>query len=238
MKKIIKKKIIAIVQARIDSSRFPQKILKKIGKLTLIEILLQRVSMSKKIDQIVVATTKLKSDDSLIKILDKNKINYYRGDEKNVLKRFFEAANQFKGDIIVRITGDCPLIDPVVIDEVINLYLRNSVDYASNIEPPSYPDGLDVEVFNVKELNIANKLATKEYDKEHVTPFIKNKKGIKKINKFLKPNMSNIRLTVDESIDLQQIKLILRKFKNYKYFGIKEIIELYKNQKKLNKFLH
>ena len=119
MKKIIKKKIIAIVQARIDSSRFPQKILKKIGKLTLIEILLQRVSMSKKIDQIVVATTKLKSDDSLIKILDKNKINYYRGDEKNVLKRFFEAANQFKGDIIVRITGDCPLIDPVVIDEVI-----------------------------------------------------------------------------------------------------------------------
>ena len=233
MKKIIKKKIIAIVQARIDSSRFPQKILKKIGKLTLIEILLQRVSMSKKIDQIVVATTKLKSDDSLIKILDKNKINYYRGDEKNVLKRFFEAANQFKGDIIVRITGDCPLIDPVVIDEVINLYLRNSVDYASNIEPPSYPDGLDVEVFNVKELNIANKLATKEYDKEHVTPFIKNKKGIKKINKFLKPNMSNIRLTVDESIDLQQIKLILRKFKNYKYFGIKEIIELYKNQKKL-----
>ena len=235
-----KNKIVAIIQARNNSTRFPGKILKKIGKLTLIEILLKRILLSKKLDQVIVATTKTKSDDSLIKILIKNNISYYRGDENNVLKRYYEAANKFKADIIVRITGDCPIIDPKVIDEVVELYQKNKVNFASNIEPPTYPDGLDVEVFGIKDLILANKFAKTDFEREHVTPHIKYKKNIKKVNKFFNINLSNIRLTIDEPIDLQQLKIIIKKLKNCTDFGIKEIAKLYKKDKKifsLNKHL-
>jgi len=228
-----KKNIVAIIQARNNSTRFPKKILQKIGGLTLIEILLKRIALSKKINNVVVATTNSKSDDSLVKILKKKKANYFRGDEDNVLKRYYYAARKYKADIVVRITGDCPVIDPKVVDEVIDLYLLNKVDFASNIEPPTYPDGLDVEVFGFNELAKAYKFAKSKFDKEHVTPFIKFKKGVKKINKVLNLDLSNLRLTVDEKIDLEQLRLLCKKFDNSNKFGIKEIINLYKKDKKL-----
>jgi glutamate-1-semialdehyde 2,1-aminomutase len=118
------KKILAIIQARTNSTRFPNKILKKIGKLSLIEILYNRISMSKRIDQTVVATTSSYLDDSLIKILKKNQINYYRGSESDVLKRYYLTAKKFKADVVVRITADCPLVDPNIVDDVINLYFK------------------------------------------------------------------------------------------------------------------
>ena len=96
-------------------------------------------------------------------------------------------------EVIVRLTGDCPLIDPKIVDQVINLYLKNNVSFASNIEPPTYPDGLDVEVFSFKELRNANRHAKSKFDKEHVTPFIKYKKNIKKINKTFRLDLSKIR---------------------------------------------
>ena len=162
---MLNRKIIAVIQARSNSTRFPKKILKKIGKLSLIEILLKRISLSKKIDRVVVATTTSRSDNSLIQILKRNKISYFRGSEENALNRFYQAAKKFKADVIVRITADCPVIDPKVVDEVINLYLKNRADYVSNIDPPTYPDGLDVEVFSYKELRLANKYAKTKFDK-------------------------------------------------------------------------
>tara|TARA_X000000368_G_scaffold419092_1_gene422387 strand:+ start:16662 stop:18704 length:2043 start_codon:yes stop_codon:yes gene_type:complete len=227
------KKIVAIIQARNGSSRFPKKILKKIGKLTLIEILLKRISLSKRINKVVVATTRSSSDNSLIKILMKRKIDFYRGDENNVLNRYYEAAKKFNADIVVRITGDCPVIDPKIVDEVIDLYLASKAAFASNIEPPTYPDGLDVEVFSFNELSNAKKFAKSKFDKEHVTPFIKYRRNIKKINKFSNLNLSKIRLTVDEEVDLQQLKILFKKFKNITKFGIKDIIELYRKDKNI-----
>ena len=227
------KKILAIIQARTNSTRFPNKILKKIGKLSLIEILYNRISMSKRIDQTVVATTSSYLDDSLIKILKKNQINYYRGSESDVLKRYYLTAKKFKADVVVRITADCPLVDPNIVDDVINLYFKKKANYASNIDPPTYPDGLDVEVFSFNQLRIAHKQAYKKFDKEHVTPFIRNKKGIKKFNKFFKKDLSSVRLTVDEEIDLLQIKKIFKKFKNFYNFGINDIYDLFKKNKKV-----
>ncbi len=228
-----KKRIVAIIQARHNSSRLPGKILKKIKNQTLIEILLKRISLSKKIDKVVIATTKSKKDDSLIKILKKNKIDFFRGEENNVLKRYYDTARKFKAEVIVRLTGDCPLIDPKIVDQVINLYLKNNVSFASNIEPPTYPDGLDVEVFSFKELRNANRHAKSKFDKEHVTPFIKYKKNIKKINKTFRLDLSKIRLTVDEEIDFKLISNIFKNVKDIKRFGIEDIVRLYKKNKNI-----
>jgi len=227
-----KDKIIAIIQARCNSSRFPNKILKKIGNLSLIEIIFNRLSLSKKIDKAVVSTTKSKNDDNLIKILKKNRIPFYRGDEKNVLKRFYNTAKKFNAKIIVRITADCPLIDPKIVDQVINLYKTKKVSFASNIEPPTYPDGLDVEVFSFKELEKANKFAKSKFDKEHVTPFIKFNKKIKKANKFFKTNLSHLRVTVDEEVDLELLRKLLKN-KDIMKFNFQSIITAYKKNKNL-----
>ena len=228
-----KNKIVAIIQARCNSTRFPNKILKKIGNLSLIEILLKRISLSKKIDEIVVSTTRSKNDDYLIKILKKNKIAFYRGDENNVLKRYYNTAKKFNAKIIVRITADCPLIDPKIVDQVISLFISKKVSFASNIEPPTYPDGLDVEVFSFKELEKANKFAKSKFDKEHVTPYIKYNKKIKKANKFFKSNFSHLRITVDEEADLKLLKKLLKKTKNIIKFDLQNIIKIYESDKSI-----
>ena len=144
------KKVVAIVQARMESTRFPGKVLKKIDNKSLIEILLYRLSLSKKVDQIILATTINKSDNVLVSQVKNMGYDVYRGDENNVLERFHEAGQKFSADIIARITGDCPLIDYSLVDDVIDLFLKNKLDYASNTNPPPFPDGLDISVFSFK----------------------------------------------------------------------------------------
>ncbi|HCK04729.1 MAG TPA: glutamate-1-semialdehyde aminotransferase, partial [Methylophilaceae bacterium] len=130
-------KVIAIVQARMGSTRLPNKMLKKIGKKSLIQIVMSRLSMSKKIDKIILATSIAKNNDTLVSHVKKLGYDCYRGSENNVLERFFLAAKKYDAEVIVRITGDCPLVDHDLVDMVINNFLNNKVDYSSNINPSS-----------------------------------------------------------------------------------------------------
>ena len=139
--------VLAIVQARMNSTRFPGKVMKEVGGKHLIEILLNRLSKSQKIDKLILATSKSNQDDALAHYVDKLGYEVYRGSEDDVLDRYYQAAKIFKPEIVVRITGDCPLIDPVLVDSIIDKFEVYGADYASNIEPPTYPDGLDTEVF-------------------------------------------------------------------------------------------
>lgn len=165
--------ILAIVQARMGSTRLPGKALKKVNGKPLIEILLYRLSLAKKIDKIILATSENSENDELANLVEKLEYEVYRGSEDDVLDRYYRAAKKYQPTSIVRITGDCPIIDPELVDEVIDLYHNKNVDYASNTEPPTFPDGLDTEVFSFAALETAHQQATNSFDREHVTPFIR-----------------------------------------------------------------
>ena len=229
-----KKKIVAIIQARLTSSRFPKKILQKIENETLIELLIRRLKKSKYLDKIVLAIPNNEKNRLLRNKISKN-IKIFSGSENDVLDRYFQAAKRFKAKTIVRICGDCPLIDPKVVDKVVNFYEKNNFDYVSNTIKPTYPDGLDVEVFNFETLKTAWMKAKSNADREHVTKFIINNKEFKKKNISYKENLSKLRLTVDEKIDLEQVKQIYYKLKKIKNFGVEEINKLYKKNSKIFK---
>ena len=227
----MEKKVIAIVQARLTSSRFPGKILQKIGNKTLIELLLSRVKKSKNINKLVLAIPKNK-ENIYIKKKIKHK-NIFLGSENDVLDRYFKAAKKFKADVIVRICGDCPFIDHFVIDKILEIFKKNNYDYISNTIKPTFPDGLDVEVFSFSVLKEIWKKARKKYDRENVTPYILKNKKFKKFNYKYKNDLSNLRLTVDEGIDLKQINKIYSHFRNRNNFGIDDINKLYEKNNKL-----
>ena len=175
------KKVVAIVQARLGSIRLPKKVMADVNGETLINLLLKRLKNSKQIDQILLATSDKNVDDELERYIKSLGFDVYRGKENDVLDRFAKAASLANADVIVRITGDCPLIDSYLVDEIIELYFNSKADYASNREPPTFPDGLDVEVMSFSALQKANEVASNAYDREHVTPFIINSKDFKKI---------------------------------------------------------
>lgn len=229
MANIDKEEVSAIIQARYNSNRFPGKVLKKIGNRNILEIIIERLKKSKKISKIIVATSFNPKDKEIVNFCIKNDINYFIGPEDDVLKRYYLAAKKFKIQNIVRITADCPLVDFKLVDKLINYYFYKKVDYASNVHPPTYPDGLDVEVFNFKSLSIADKFAKSRIEREHVTTFISNNSNLKKYNLLNKKlNIANLRLTLDYPEDL----LVLRKiFKNFNYnlnFTLKDILMLNK----------
>ena len=142
-------KIIAITQARTGSTRFPNKIMNKIGDETLLSIHINRIKKAKKINSIIIATTNKKNDDVIKQQADKLNVNCFRGDEDDVLDRFYQAAKIHNPDYVVRLTSDCPLIDPILIDEIIKATISSNVDYCSNTLIESYPDGQDIEVFTL-----------------------------------------------------------------------------------------
>ena len=223
--------IVALIQARVNSERFPNKVFEKIENEYLFEYLHNRVIKSKLINKTAFVIPNNKKNKLLLDEIKKKNYLVFCGDEKNVLNRYFESAKFFKADVIIRITGDCPLVDPNLLDSMLSIFLKKNLDYISNTEPPTFPDGFDIEIFKFKYLKKANSFAVKKYDKEHVTPYIKNIKKIKKAN--FKNNLgdySNIRLTIDENDDLLFLKKIIKKL-NKKKINFKEIIRLYKNNK-------
>ncbi len=222
---MVKKKIVCIIQARIGSKRLPGKILKKINKrFNFIEFLIQRISLSKKISNIIVAYPDTKKNKAIFNSLKKENIQFFQGSEKNVLQRYYKAAKLFKADIIVRITSDCPFSDPKLIDKFLKIFLKNNYDYYSNVSKRSYPDGFDIEIFNLKALELANKKATSKYDKEHVTPYmIRSKQIIKGVN-VLSKDYSQIRVTLDTKEDLLKLRTIARNLYPKKYFSWKSIL--------------
>jgi len=221
------KKIILVIQARTGSTRFPQKVLKLIQNKPMIWHVINRVKKIPKIDNIVLATTKKKSDLVLTKIAKRSNINYFQGETNNVLSRYYECAKHFDADIIIRITSDCPLIDPKLIDKMLNYFLEHNYDYLSNTLKPTFPDGLDVEIFSFIALEKAFSLAQWKSEIEHVTPFIKkNPKIFKLFNFENSKNLSNMRMTVDEPIDLKLVRSIYRKLKPKKIFSLNEILKI------------
>ncbi|WP_199609257.1 cytidylyltransferase domain-containing protein [Flocculibacter collagenilyticus] len=211
--------ILAIVQARTSSSRLPHKVLKPLLGEPMLARQLERVSQAKLIEQLVVATSTEASDDELAKLCKHLNIACYRGDLNDVLKRFYGCAELYLGDLnstssgnsehhIVRITGDCPLIDPELIDQVIQHHIENGSDYTSNCCPPTLPDGLDVEVFTFDALKRANREAKLKSEREHVTLYIRNQGNFKLHNVSASKDMSHHRWTVDELEDYQLVTLI------------------------------
>ncbi len=219
-------KTLAIVQARTGSSRLPAKVLKRINNTPVIELLLKRLSKSSAIDKIIMATTSKKEDDSLANLVNNLGFDVFRGSVNNVLKRFYEAANSCKANYIVRITGDCPLIDVEIVDQIINKIKSSDYDYVSNTIKPTFADGLDTEVFSFEALQIAFSNAKSSYDKEHVTPFIKYNSQFKTYNVESSFNYSVERWTIDESKDFELISSIFSHFNPNIYFKSKDILDL------------
>lgn len=222
---------LAILQARMSSTRFPNKVLKEVNNISLLKYECERVIRSKKINKLIIATSINSSDDVLEEFAKKNSIDIYRGSLDDVLSRYFECAKEYKeiNSIdnlnIVRVTGDCPLIDPQVIDEVCESFEQGRYDYVSNTIIPTYPDGMDIEIFTFNALEDAHKNATLKSDREHVTLYIKNNNKFNKFNYEAKNNFSHLRLTVDEQNDFDLIKNILKNlYPINKYFTYLDII--------------
>jgi glutamate-1-semialdehyde 2,1-aminomutase len=218
--------ILAIVQARMGSTRLPGKVLKKVCGKPLIEILLHRLSRAKKIDKIILATSVSKENDSLTETVEKLGFDVFRGSEDDVLDRYYEAAKPYSLEAVVRITGDCPIIDPQLVDEVIGLYQENNVDYVSNTEPSTYPDGLDTEVFSFIALETAYNKAVESFEREHVTPFIRTNGQFKLANYSNEIDLSGERWTVDEPEDSEVIENIINHFLPDLYFSWRDVIQL------------
>jgi glutamate-1-semialdehyde 2,1-aminomutase len=226
-------KIIAIVQARLGSTRYPNKILEKIKNKTLLELLLKRLSLSKSINDIVVAIPKDKSEIPLKKYLEKLRYKVFAGNKNDLLDRYYKAAKKYKAEVIVRITADCPLIDSRIVDSLVNNLIQNKLDFISNAIKPSFPDGLDVSVIKFKTLKYAWKKAINSYDREHVTPYIIKNKLFKIKNITGAKNLSYLRWTVDEYDDFTVIKNIFNYFYPKINFSWEEIYKLYKKKPKL-----
>ena len=178
-----------IIQARTGSTRFPNKVINKIDNITLIEILINRLKLLGSKVKIIIATTKLKEDDVLVDIAKENNVLYYRGSTNNVLSRYYNAAKLYNLETIVRITSDCPLIDIDILKIMLVEFNISNNTYLSNIRPPTFPDGYDIEIFDFKSLFFAYKNAKSLYDKEHVTSYLMKSKKIKKSNYIVSPNL-------------------------------------------------
>ena len=176
-------KVSIIVEARMGSTRLPGKVMKQILNKPVLELLIDRLKKVKSANEIIIATTKNSDDLKIVNLAIKKKVKYFCGSEVNVMKRVKNAAENFKTSIIVSVTGDCPLIDPKIIDQAINLYKNNNVDYVSNCHVRSYPDGMDVQVYSLKSLQKSYRLTRSKIDREHVTLHIrKNPKIFRTIN--------------------------------------------------------
>ena len=217
---------IALVQARMGSSRLPGKVMMKCSNLPLIEILLKRLSLSKNIDKIVVVTSQSKKDTILYNYIKKIGFPVFKGSENNVLDRFYKAAKKYNAKNIIRITGDCPLLDHKIVDSVIESFNESNSDYASNTNPPTFPDGLDVEVFSFEILKEAWNSKLTNFDREHVTSFMIKNNYCKKINISNHKNYSAYRLTLDQIADFKLIDKIFKHFYPNIYFSWKKIVKL------------
>lgn len=205
-------RIVAIIQARMGSTRLPGKILKKVNGRPLLSYQIERLQQSNYINDLVIATTIDEKDDLIVELCEKNNILSFRGSEEDVLARYYETAKAFKAEAIVRITSDCPIIDVQVVDKTIQYFIDNNFDYVSNTVERTYPRGLDTEIFTFAALEIAYNEAVLERDREHVTAYFYTNPDIFKISNVRNAmDYSKYRWTVDTEEDFQLIKNIIEK---------------------------
>jgi len=203
---------VIIVQARMTSTRLPGKVLKQVLGKPLLEYQIERLQRVKLADEIVIATTTNETDEPIVELCKRLAVAYFRGSEEDVLGRYYQAAREHKVDIVVRVTSDCPLIDPKVIDEVIDCYLKNqsNYDYVSNCLERTYPRGMDTEVFSFSTLQQAFWEVTAQPDREHVTSFIHRQPSRYRLGHFIySEDCSHHRWTVDTPEDFELIQKII-----------------------------
>jgi len=230
-------KVVCIIQTRIGSSRLPGKVLKKIGNKTAVEHVVERIKRISSIDEIIIATTIEERDDLVEEEAKRLGVNFYRGSEDDVLSRYYYAAKEYNGDVIVRVTSDCPLIDSEVSGNVIEFFLNNmdKYDYVSNTLERTYPRGLDTEVFSLKALEKAFKEAEIKRDREHVTPYIWDNPKLFRIYQYKNQiDNSNFRWTLDTAEDLELIRKVYDYLKERgNEFTMEEVLGLYKKHPEL-----
>lgn len=233
-------KIIAIVQARMGSVRLPNKVMRLINEVPMIELLLGRLSLSKEINQIVLATSLDERNDTLVDHVVSLGYMVERGSEDDVMSRYVSAAKKHHADVVVRITGDCPLVDPGLVDQAICNFKSGNYDYYSNVAPPTYPDGLDVEVFSFKSLELASLAAVDPYEREHVTPYLRNSNIYRIGSMRSAEDLSGLRWTVDEPSDLSVVENVYNFFHPKTNFSWRDVLALQIQNPELfdqNKFL-
>lgn len=221
-----------------NSSRLPGKHMLLIKKKPVIWYLVERLKLVKKINTIVLATTINKIDDVLVDFAKKSKINFYRGSELDVVGRVYKAAKKFNAKNIIDVSGDCPLIDPELIDQSIKTFEINNLDFLSTAAFWSYPGGTDVNIYNFKTIKEVNKRVIIKKEREHTCPYIvQNNKKFKTVHLVAPQSLScnNIVLTLDEKKDFILIKNIIIYFAKKKklFFSIKDIVDLYKKKRSL-----
>ena len=235
---MLDKKIVASIEARMTSSRLPGKVLMQaINKMSMLEFMIQRVKKSQLIDQIIVATTINSTDNPIITMCQKLSINWYRGSEDDVLLRVLNAHKSVNSQIIVELTGDCPLIDPEIIDKIIDIYLNNNFDYVSNSHIRSFPVGVDTQVFSVDILKEISSKTKDPYDRENVSSYIyrSDEYSLKAVIADKELFWPELRITLDDKGDYYLIKKIIEHFypKRKFEFSLKDIVNYLKKNMQL-----
>jgi spore coat polysaccharide biosynthesis protein SpsF (cytidylyltransferase family) len=208
-----RKAVVAIVQARASSARFPGKVLADVEGAPLLARVLRRLRRSSECDRVALATSVSPEDDDLVAIAETEGIEVVRGPLDDVLERYRVAAEKLDADVIVRVTGDCPLVDPAIVDEVVRRFARGDVDYASNVHPPTFPDGLDVEVLSRAALERAAREARRPSEREHVTLYVaEHPETFAQGVVAAKTDRSWMRWTVDYPDDLEFVRAVFGRF--------------------------
>lgn len=223
-------KINASIESRMTSSRLPGKVLMPIGGKPALEIMIERVQQSQHINEIVIATTTNKEDDPVIELCEKLNVSYFRGSEENVFERVLKTHEKYETDLIVELTGDCPLLDPLLIDEAITCFLENDYDYVSNCIDFTYPLGMAVEVFRYESLKAMGTLNLNEEDREHVSVRFYHDSSYRSHN-ILAPKalyFPTLSITLDTQKDYEMISTVYNHF-GHNNFSLKEIITFIKN---------
>lgn len=216
-------KIVAMIQARTGSTRLPGKVLKEIEGETMLARVVERVRRARLINEFLVATTDHAADDAILAECKRLAVKVSRGDQDDVLDRYYRAAQLAKAEVVVRITSDCPLIDPDVIDKTVTAFLEAKPDYASNALERTYPRGLDTEVMSFTALSRAWQEARKPYEREHVTPYIyEHPDKFKLLSVTGAADFSSHRWTVDTAEDLEFVRTIYARFKANPAFSGRE----------------
>ena len=225
----------AIIQARMSSTRLPGKVMMELpfgSGITVLEQVVNRVQASERIDQVIIATSVSEEDNSIVDLAKKKGIDYFRGNLYNVLERFYETAVEFQLDRVVRITSDCPCIDPIIIDQLIDLHEKSNADFTSSAIERTFPVGMDASVFSFKSLEEANKQARFEYEKEHVTSFFYKTYPEKYKISVLKAEAGSQNSEIRVTLDTKEDYILLCSVFDYLYqqnscFGLQQIINLF-----------
>lgn len=218
---------VAIIQARIGSTRLSDKVLLKLAGKTVLEHVIERALKARHVSDVIVATTVKKEDLAIVNLVSKKGHRVYCGSEEDVLDRYYQAARLFDVRHVVRITADCPVIDPAIIDKVVELYFKTRADYCTNTLAETFPDGEDVEIFSFKALKHAWEKARLLSEREHVTPYIrKHKETFKLVSCMNRVNLGDKRWTLDRKEDLTFLRILFKNlYKKSPFFGMREILD-------------